>query len=399
MAAGRSIRNQDHAGPQGSGVSLFGRLLRRGVWSGLLAACLAALPVKAETIRVTDLAGREVVLTMPVDRFIVSEGRYIPLLALLRPDNPVEGLVGMMSPLSWTEPAVEAQLFERFPDAREIPLFGHRTADSVSVEKIILLAPQVAIFGLSDHGPGAKAAELIGLLEASGTAVVFIDFRLDPLNNTLPSLELLGRILGAEQRAAAYAAFYRDRLADIDRRLADATEEPTVFLQAHPGRFECCWGMADGMLGPFIGRLGGRNIADAVAPGPTAHHTAEFLLTENPDVWIGSASGTAEEYREGAPPVALGAGLTPAEAAESLRRYLSAPEFQALDAVRSGRAHSIWHNFYNSPFNIVAVEAFAKWLHPEAFADLDPQDTLERIYTEFIGFELEGTYLGSLPRE
>ena len=157
--------------------------------------------------------------------------------------------------------------------------------------------------------------------------------------------------------------------------------------------------MAEGMLGPFVTVAGGRNIADTVAPGPTAQHTAEFLLTENPDVWIGTASGTLEEHLATASPVALGAGMTREMAAESLGRYLSAPEFQALDAVRQGRAHSIWHNFYNSPFNIVALEAFAKWIHPELFEDTDPQATLQAILEQFTPFELEGTYTATVQRD
>lgn len=367
------------------------------------AAVLFLLPLippgHAESLTITDLAGRQVTIERPVTRFGVSEGRYIPLLAMLRPEDPVKGLVGMMSPLGWTHPSLEAQLFERFPAARSIPFFGNKSPDSVSAEKIIDLRPQVAILGLSDHGPDSKAAELIAQLSAAGTAVVFIDFRLDPLNNTLPSIELLGRIFGAEQRASDYAAFYRARVQRIKERVAKIPDRPKVFLQAHPGRFPCCWGMADGMLGPFVGLAGGENIADAVAPGPTAQHTAEFLLTENPDVWIGTASGTLEEYRQGAEPVALGAGLDAAMAADSLARYLAAPEFQALDAVRRGRAHSIWHNFYNSPFNIVALEAFAKWIHPAHFTDLHPQATLELIFERFLPFQLEGTYASTIASD
>ncbi len=369
----------------------------------IVAAVLLALtlvsPARAERIEVVDLAGRAVALDLPVDRFVISEGRYIPLLALLRPDSPVSGLVGMMSPLGHTQPELEAQLFRRFPAARDIPLFGRGSADSVSVEKIIDLRPQLAIFGLGDHGPGARNAELLHQLQAAGIAIVFIDFRQDPMQNTLPSIELLGQLLGAPDRAQAYGAFYRERRARIEQRVRQSKQRPTVFVQAHPGRFECCWGMADGMLGPFVGLAGGRNIADAVAPGPTAQHTAEFLLTENPDVWIGTASGTVGEYRQGASPVALGPGLGAAEAADSLKRYLSAPEFRALDAARSGRAHAIWHNFYNSPFNIVALEAFARWIHPELFADIDPQQTLAAIHREFLPFDLEGTYFATVPRD
>ncbi len=351
------------------------------------------LPVAhAKTLEVTDLAGRTISVELPVKRLIISEGRYIPLLALLRPDDPVADVVGMMTPLGWTHPDLERQLFERFPDARDIPLFGGRNEDSISVEKIIDLAPDLAIFGLNDHGPGTKNAELIDQLTAAGTKIVFIDFRADPLNNTLPSINLLGQLLGAQERASEYGAFYQDRFDVIRDRVAATDTRPTVFLQAHPGRFECCWGMADGMLGPFVGIAGGLNIADAVAPGPTAQHTAEFLLTENPDVWIGTASGTYNEFIEGADPVALGVGMTRQTASESLTRYLSAPEFAALDAVRTGRAHSIWHNFYNSPFNIVALEAFATWIHPELFADTDPGNTMKEIYDRWLPFEMNGVY-------
>lgn len=354
---------------------------------------IVLLPVAyAKTLEVTDLAGRAVSVELPVKRLVISEGRYVPLLALLRPDGPVAGVVGMMTPLGWTAPDLEQQLFERFPDARDIPLFGGRSKDSISVEKIIDLAPELAIFGINDHGPGTKNAELIDQLTAAGTKIVFIDFRADPLNNTLPSINLLGQLLGAQERASEYGAFYQDRFDVIRERVATTDTRPTVFLQAHPGRFECCWGMADGMLGPFVGITGGLNIADAVAPGPTAQHTAEFLLTENPDVWIGTASGTYDEFIEGGDPVALGAGMTDQMASESLTRYLSSPEFAALDAVRTGRAHSIWHNFYNSPFNIVALEAFATWIHPELFADTDPTATMETIYDRWLPFELNGVY-------
>ncbi|MDF1790782.1 MAG: ABC transporter substrate-binding protein [Thalassobaculaceae bacterium] len=363
------------------------------------ALCLLAVPAEAEPIEVTDIVGRTVTIDRPVERFTISEGRYIPLLALLRPDDPVRGLVGMMTTLGWTQPGLEKQLYERFAEARDIPLFGHKSADSVSVERIIDLAPQVAIFGLADHGPGAESAELIGQLEAAGIAVLFIDFRLDPLNNTIPSIELIGRVLGVEDRAGAYTAFYRERRQAVLDRVASVTARPTVFMQVHPGRTECCWGMADGMLGPFVEQAGGINIADGTAPGPTTQHTAEFLIVEDPDIWIGTASGTAGEYARGDLPVALGPGMTRQTSQDSLRRYLAAPEFAHLSAVTTGRAHVFWHNFYNSPFNIVVLEALAKWFHPDRMPDTDPQRTLERIFADFLPFELDGTYFATVSRD
>lgn len=375
-------------------TSVFGCLL-------LALMCLVSVPPVAAggAVTVTDVAGRQVTVNTPVERFVISEGRYIPLLALLRPEDPVRGVVGMMTTLGWTQPALERQLYERFPEARSIPLFGTTGSDSVSVEKIIDLRPELAIFGIGDHGPGAANAELIRQLESSGTQVVFIDFRTDPLNNTLPSIELLGRLLGEEEAASRYSQFHRRHWNAVKDRVGSIKSKPRVFVQVHPGRRECCWGMAEGMLGPFVGLAGGINIADAVAPGPTAQHTAEYLLVENPDVWIGTASGTVEEYRAGKDPVAIGPGMTQKTARDSLLRYLSQPEFQALDAVASGRAHSFWHNFYNSPFNVVVYQAFAKWLHPDQFQDIDPQTTLEEIFRDFLPFDIDGTYFVKLGNE
>lgn len=366
--------------------------------AGLLVASAFSGQTTAETVTVTDLVGREVTVELPVERFVVSEGRYIPLLALLRPENPVRGLVGTMSPLGWTQPEIERQLHEKFPAAKEIARFGSRSAVSVSAEKIIELQPSLAIFGLNDHGPDSKNAELIAQFEAGGISVVFIDFRQDPAANTVRSIELIGRLLEAEARAADYIAFHRERWETVISRTNELRERPSVFVHIHPGRHDCCWAMADGMLGPMVGLAGGRNIANAVAPGPFSHHTAEFLLHEDPDVWIGTASGRVGEYLANERPVAIGPGMDAEMARQSLERYLSAPEFRSLTAVRSGRAHAIWHNFYNSPFNIVALEAFARWIHPDLFADTDPQATLQEIFDRYLPFELDGVYFASLAR-
>ncbi len=364
----------------------------------IAALVLLAGPAAAETRTLTDLAGREVTLDLPVERFVIGEGRYAPLLALLRPEAPMAGVVGMMSPVGQTLPGIERQLIARDPAVADIPLFGARSADSVSVERIIDLAPQLAIFGLQDHGPGAQSAELIAQLEAAGIAVLFIDFRMNPAQNTTRSIGLVGEALGAEDRAEAYIAFHERKVAEIERTVSRAETRPRVFFQAHLGRWECCVGFADGMLGPFVALAGGENIADAVAPGPVGRHTAEFLLVENPEVLIASASGHLADYEAGNGIVALGDGMTEAMAEENLAAALRAPHYAALDAVRNGRAHALWHDFYNSPLNVAALEALAVWIHPELFPDADPEATMARILRDFLGLDPTGVHFASLPR-
>lgn len=359
---------------------------------------LSSFMVMAD-INITDIAGRQVVLPQAAKRFVMSEGRYVVPLSIVRPENPVAGLVGLMSNIGLANPQLQKQVFERFPEAQHIANFGGRAENSVSVEKIIDLAPEVAIFGLQDHGPGSRNGELLAQLSAAGIKVVFIDFRMDPLKNTRRSIEILGQIFDEQENAQKYVAYYQQKLDQITEKVSQLDARPRVFFQAHAGRFDCCVAFADGMLGPFVEAAGGTNIADAVAPGPTSTHTEEFLLTQDPDIWITSASGTFTDYQAGKKPVALGYGMNKETAQISLARYLDKPEFQALTAVNQGRAYAIWHNYYNSPLNIVALEAFAKWIHPNVFEGLDPEQSMLDIQQKFTPFDIKGIYSVALKSE
>lgn len=352
-----------------------------------------AIPAAAE-ISVTDVTGRTVTLEKPATRVVLSEGRYITTLALLDRENPIKRVVGMLNDLNRGNPNLARELTAKYPAFSEIELFGLQNAESVSVEKILTLKPDLAIFGIHDHGPGASNSEVIDILTSAGIAIAFIDFRMNPLEHTIPSIRLLGKLLGREKQAEEYISFYEQRRNHIKQKVA-ALEgpRPKVFLHVHVGRFDCCVAMASGMLGPFITVAGGENIADQKALGPTSKHTMEFLITENPDVWIGTASGTLADYKAGRPMILLGSDATPASAKATLNTAIKQlPGFQNMAAYKTGRSHGIWHNYYNSPFNIVALEAFAKWLHPETFRDLYPEQTMKDIYKKFLPLTLNGVY-------
>ena len=58
--------------------------------------------------------------------------------------------------------------------------------------------------------------------------------------------------------------------------------------------------------------------------------------------------------------VRAGEGVSAAQLGSSLRELTQRPGFEMLSAVRAGRAHGLWHNFYDAPTNILAIEAMAK---------------------------------------
>jgi len=360
----------------------------------VITVCALSLIVSpaAARIDITDLVGRSVQLDAPAKTIVLGDGRLLMAIALLDRDDPVKRVAALLSDLNVTDPVLLAQVQERFPAAHSLPIYKG-SATSVSAEQIIQLAPDAAIFGLQDHGPGANNTELISQLEAAGIAVVFVDFRQDPLNNTLKSIDVLGKLLGREAEAREYATFYQARKKRIADRVALLNgPPPKVFVQAHVGRMTCCVGMANGMLGPFVTFAGGRNISAEVSPGPVGRHTHEFLIAENPDIWIGTASGRRADFDEGKPYIVLGRDIDAATAARSFQVAVETEKLQVLGALESGNGHAIWHNFYNCPLNIYALESFAKWIHPETFSDLDPDATLLEIYQRFLPFELTGTF-------
>lgn len=366
--------------------------------AALAAALLSGWIGAAHAIDLVDVAGRPVHLDQPARTVVLGDGRALSAMAILEPENPVAKVEAMLSNLEQTDPELLDYMKARFPRTATIPMVtGVETG--ASVEQVITIGPDVAILSMSGHGPSIEDEEFVNQLEAAGIPVVFIDFRLDPLKNTVASLEIMGEVLGRKDRAGAFATFYKERMARIESRLADFTgARPTVFLQAHIGRFECCVAMANGMLGPFVEAAGGRNISAEAVPGPVGRHTQEFLLAANPDIWIGTASGTPADLAEGKPFAALGMHVSAEMAQSSAIAGLESAGLMELDAVKAGRAYTIWHGFYNSPFNIYVLETFAKWFHPDLFADLDPEATFRQVHETFLPLDNPGLYSWQVTR-
>ena len=364
---------------------------------GLLLSALGAQAQAMSTV-ITDLAGRTIPLPAQPQRILLGEGRLIPALAVLLPDDLAQRVVGMPIDFEQLDAAGYAQYLQRYPGLREVARTGRTTAESFSVEKAIALKPDVAIFGLEGHGPSAHDRETLARLSAAGIAVVFIDFRKEPLFNTPRSMALLGQVLRRDKTAAAFVSEYRTQLERVTRRLATLKlPPPTVFLENRVGLSEeCCATMSDGLMGRLLDAAGGRNIAKGLVPGAHGVMSLEHLISRPPQVYIGTAIGARETQSRTPMRIVLGAGVDAKTAQDSLARSLQRKGIASLPAVRQGRAHAIWHHFYNSPFNVVAVQAFATWLYPEAFKDLQPEQTLAMFYRRFQPVALDGQYWTTL---
>lgn len=373
----------------------------RAVLLMLLALLCAPAGHAGERVSITDVAGRTVEVRAPAEKVILGEGRFLPTLAILDRENAVGRVAAMMADLRRFDPSTYAQYKTKFPAIADIAEVGAGNAVSFSSEHAIGSKPDVAIFGLSSgHGPGAGNKEIIEQLEAAGIPVVIVDFRIDPLANTPKSMRVLGKVLGREKEAEEFLAFYKKNLDLVSERISKASRKPRVFMELRVGlRDQCCETTGRQMMGRFIDWAGGDNIVAEKIPGTHGIINSEYLITEQPDIYIATAIGnyppeTADKGR-----VILGAGVPPAVAADSLSHALKRPIIAELNAVKSKHAFAIWHHFYNTPMHVAAIQAMAKWFHPDLFTDLDPQQTLEEYYRRFQPMPLDGVYWSGVAAE
>ncbi len=301
------------------------------------------------------------------------------------------------------------QLQHKFPLIDDIPLVGHTSADSFSIEKTLTLNADLAIFGVEGHGPSSRHSTLINQLQQAGVTVAFVDFRHDPLVNTVKSIALLGKLLGKESRATEFISFYQQQMQRVIQPLAElmanqaqakSKAKPNVFLHSRVGlQGLCCETMVKGMMADFVERAGGVNVASSMIPGSAGVLNFEYLLSFQPDIYIATAIGSTEPYSDGSQRpnyIALGAGIDETFAQQSFRHALDTMGMNHLTAVQQNKAYAIWHHFYNTPLNVVAVQVFAKWLYPEQFMDLAPRQTLETLFEQFQSVPLNGVYWTTL---
>ncbi|GKX50948.1 ABC transporter substrate-binding protein [Budvicia aquatica] len=365
--------------------------LAKGFSISLLMGSSLLLSAGAWAESITDIAGRQVELPKKVDRILLGEGRLIYAVALLEGDKPLSRIAGWQGDFRKLDPHTYARYKEKFPEIDKIPLIGNTTAESVSAEKVLTLNPDVAIFGLSGHGPG-RSSELVTQLEKAGVPVVFIDFRTSPLKNTVPSMRILGKALHREAEAERYIKFYEDNVAkitDVTKTIPE-DKKPKVFIELKAATSdECCGTAGNGNMGDFIDLAGGINIAKGLLPGALGTVNLEKIIATNPDVYIATGARAANAPGLG---IKLGADVPYEVARNSLNSILNRKGINTLPAVQEGRTYAVWHSFYNSPYNVLAIQEFGKWFYPEQFKDIDTQKTMDTLYKDFLAIEPSGTY-------
>jgi len=231
------------------------------------------------------------------------------------------------------------------PEAKEKPKVGEFAPQTINMEKIIALEPDL-IFAT-----GGIQKPLIPKLEEKGLKVVVLDPK--NLAEVIEAINLVGKICGKEAQAAKIAEDMENRIkaiADKTNKLSQK-ERPRVLyiLFAAPG--QPLWTAGRGTFeDEIIGKAGGVNIAEELEGYKTLD--LEKVITRDPEVIVTCA----------------GHG----EAKEATYNWVKTePRLKDVSARKEGRIYQIDADLINRPGPriVEALEKFAEFIHPELFKE------------------------------
>lgn len=363
---------------------------------------LSLLPqaAQAQAFTITDVTGREITFDKTVERVILGEGRQLYFVAVLDTEDPFKRVVGWRDDVRTADLDSYNAYLAKFPEVATIPVFGNLTDGTFQTELAVSLDPDVLILPLESKTP-AEESKLFETLDSIGVKVVFVDFRLEAFKNTEKSMEILGQLFGKEERAAEFNAFRSEQIKRVtDVIEANNPERPLVVLDRAPGFFdECCATFGDENFGRMIALAGGRNLGSELLPGTMGMINGEQIIAANPDVYISTGSNWSQSAKPDGIWVGVGSGADLAAARIKLAALMDRPAFTGVKAKDTSNVHAIWHQFYTSPYQFVAIQQIAKWLHPELFTDLDPDATFAELHERFLPTDYVPGYWVSLTDE
>jgi iron complex transport system substrate-binding protein len=278
----------------------------------------------SEEIKVTDALGNEIVLTETPQRIVSLAPSITEILFEIGAGKQV---VGRTDYCDYPE------------EVKDLPSIGGFSAESISMESIIALEPDLVI------GGSVYQAEVIKSLRDAGIPA----FVSQPANlaEIKDSLGLIGQITGHVDEAKTSADEMQARIDAVTQAVSGipANQRPTVFYEVWHEPLMSSNGKT--VVGELIDLAGGVNIfADLPDEYPTV--SVEQIVEVDPQFIIGPSSHGDQMTAE-----VIG----------------SREGWGNLSAVKNKAIYIVDGNIvsHSSPRIVIVLEEFAKILHPDLF--------------------------------
>ena len=371
---------------------------KKMVWLGMAAAALlaaggSAFAQEGGTKEVTDVLDRTITLPEDVEKVVVTFN--LEEYLVVTGEEGIDKLVGFSHDY-WKGRREDAwkTYVTKFPQIQELPDVGYN--DTISVESIISLDPDVVLMSAPVNYDYIEP-ELDKFAEA-GIEVAFVNYHKQTVEMHRSSTELIGEIMGQEERAKEISDFYEDQVKLIEERISgleENAERPKVYMEYSiaPNTYGNSW--ADKMWGALIPQCGGINIAAGLSDGNSVEVAPEQVIASNPDLIVFTGC-LVDDNNEN---IVVGYGADREKALERLQAYKEREGWSGLNAVKNDRMAVLYHDLSRHIFDFAGTQMLAKLCQPELFADVDPEENLRTFFEKYMPVELEGVWMVSLEAE
>lgn len=317
-------------------------------------------PAKRKLV-VEDLLGRKV--TVPANpRRIIALAGALRMVVYLEAFDRVVGVEG----LEKENPPQVGRPYGMATHSRSasLPDVGEGGLKPVNIEKIITLRPDLIVTA------GFDRFQADGMARKTGIPVLALSYGGIGIlsdNQAVRSLELLGKVLGKEQRARKLIKFIADTRSDLARRSAGRKKRgPSTYVGCIGYKGMHGITSTDANFYP-LAAIGADNVAKGLRAGGHLFIDREQILVWNPDVILVDVAGLPLLRKD----------------------YAARPAFyRKLKAVREGRVFQVMpYNNYYTNIETALADAYAAgvWLYPRRFAGIDPDRKAAEIIRLFTG--------------
>lgn len=318
-------------------------------------------PKEPTTVTIIDSARNEVKILHPVNRIITLTADNTELAIVLGDEDKIVGV---------SDEAVNyAEIGDKLTRAATV---GHFREPNL--EKIAVLKPDVVIGYETSIEKGIKDK-----LESMG--IPFIVCECNKFETFEKDVELMGRILGKEDKAKEFLTFHHSVMNMIKERTKNIRpdQRTQVYLSGGWGKEPCVTFGKESDINLYLNTVGAINIASEL-PGNKITVSPEWVLTQdNIEVIIDHIAST--QIKPTTEPLI-----------EVKKIYMSDPVWAKTTAAREGRVHIMGWRVYKGLRFSIGLLYCAKWCHPNLFNDIDPEKYHSEYMQKFLGLELQNVW-------
>lgn len=343
-------------------------LLLAASWWPAQAADLAILQRQGKQLLVTDDVGRELRLTVPLQRVVVFN-RYTT--EFVRAIGAMEAVVGV--------DIDAARSGGYWPTVTPAMLAGQGQS-SPNFEAIVAMRPDVVF--MPRNSDWQKAAQVLAQFHIKVLVLTAWDVLRHERN-----VALLGELFEQQPRAARLNAFYRGYRDLLAQRLAGVTRR-RVYIE-EVGNYKTL--LKGSGWHDMVELGGGHNVFGDVQIGTQSARGSvqgfavdpEEIIARRPQVIVKLEPGQYQPHPR-------------AFSQQVLQGIAARPGFASLPAVTSGQVYHVSYILAGACSKIIGALQIAKWLYPERFADVDPEQAMKLWLEQFQQVPAPGGYSVSL---